>query len=102
MAAKSLEKLLTRLEEAKVFFGRGHPDNTEKLLTEIARRKFADPLVLIRFHEAVLFIRAYPASKSLLRTAESILSGFAERVRLVASAGQDLSEFGYENVSGID
>ncbi len=51
-----------------------------RLLRSVEARKFTDPEDLIRLHERLLFIRAYPASAEVLRLADRLLFSFARRI----------------------
>ena len=64
MLTRSLDRLLNLLEAAKSRFGPGASSNLEKLLSQLAQKKFRDPASLIRFHEALLFFRAFPPGPS--------------------------------------
>ena len=90
---------LERLEGAK----RRRPGAglAARLLRSLARLSFADADTLIRFHDSVLFLRAYPHSRTVLNLAESILSKFGARVAAIAAAGFDMSPFDHTEVSGI-
>ena len=84
---RALDLLLARLEASKT----KRPDRGEtlRLLRSLEPRAFPDAESLIRFHEAVLFLRAYPHDRSTERRAERILSRFADRVEaLVLVEGQ--------------
>ncbi len=93
------QRALSRLEEAK----RRRPGAgaAARLLRSLARRSFSDASSLIRFHDAVLFLRAYPHSRGVLRVCENILSTFGSRVEKLAASGADLSAFDHPEVSGI-
>ncbi len=95
----SLERLLARLENAK----RRRPGAGEaaRALRSLRSRAFSDALSLIRFHDAVLFLRAYPHSRAVLRLCENILSTFLMCVEKLAASGADLSAFDHPEVSGI-
>src|SRR5256714_3666176 len=100
MPQKSIHQLLDDLDEAKRDFGAaGEP--VAALLAEIGGREFADPEPLIRFHEALLFIRAYPQDQAALAAADRLLDGFAERVAALLKAGADPVAFDYIEYSGI-
>jgi hypothetical protein len=101
MANDSLERLFTRLEESKGRFGPAEAAQTERLLAGLGRRRFPDPESLIRFHEALLFLRAFPASGRVARQAEVLLSAFGERVKALRRAGADLSSLDPMEVSGF-
>ena len=81
------DKLLDRLEEWKRRFGPPESGALERLLASAARRRFTEPADLIRFHETLLFLRAYPRTPEVARLADAILLGFEERI---AAAGADL------------
>jgi len=97
----SLDRLLARLEQEKTNFSRGNAARVLRLLAALGRRQFRDPQTLIRFHDALLFLRAYPHSAAVLRQAERLLDSFIERVQRLRTAGADMSVFDPEQVSGI-
>lgn len=99
--AGSLNRLLDRLEEAKRHFGPGPGAGLEQLMAALERRCLPDADSLIRFHEALLFVRAYPPSAAAMRQAEKILSTFGRRVEKLRAAGTDLSAFDTPEASGI-
>lgn len=101
MPSASLDDLLTRLEEAKRRFGPGRARPVESLLRQLARRRFPDAGSLIRFHEILLFLRAYPHGEGVLRRAEEILSSFARRVERLRRSRIDLIDFDYMEYSGV-
>ena len=68
---------------------------------QLARRRFTDAEALIRYHEALLFLRAYPQSAKLLKRVEAQLASFAQRVEQLQEAGADSSLLGHPEVSGI-
>ena len=69
-----LPSQLDRLEAAKRQFEPGGQAHTAKLLATLARQKFSDAASLIRFHEALLFFRAYPANEEIRRLAVNLLA----------------------------
>jgi len=97
----TLDRLLARLEQEKSNFSPGNAAQILRLLAALGRRQFRDPRTLIRFHDALLFIRAHPHNASVLRQAERLLDSFVERVRRLREAGVDMSVFDPEQVSGI-
>jgi hypothetical protein len=103
--ANSLERLLDRLDELKRPTGpRGRGRLSGRLigaLRQTARRRFRDADTLIRFHEILLFLRAYPQSAPLLRETEKILKTFSERVALLREDGADTFPFERLEVSGV-
>jgi hypothetical protein len=90
-------ELVEKLESWKTRFDPAAARELESLLGEIARTAFTDAPALIRLHEALLFLRAYPLSEEVAREAERILAGFAQRVAEIA----DLEPFEDGTISGI-
>jgi len=93
------ERLLAKLDEAK----RRRPGarETAALLRRIRRARFSDAESLVRLHDALLFLRAYPHSREVMRLSDLLLSEFAARVARLADSGADLSAFDHPEVSGI-
>ena len=90
---------LERLEEAK----RRRPGAGEvaRLLRSLRERRIRDAETLIRFHDTLLFLRAYPHSRTVRNLAEAILSTFGARVARLAASGSDMSPFDHPEASGI-
>jgi hypothetical protein len=97
----TLDALLTRLEAAKSHFGPGAAAETKTLLAHLARHSFPDAKSLIRFHEALLFLRAFPHSLSVVTTIEKLLNTFHKRVEHLRELGPDMSPFDDFDTSGI-
>ncbi len=100
MPAQTITRLLDQLEEIK------RPATATdarvlRVLNQLDRRRFTDAESLIRFHETLLFMRAYPQSASSLKKVESILKKFKKRVERLESDGADLEPFRDPEVSGI-
>jgi hypothetical protein len=95
----ALERLLARLEAAKY----KRPDHGEaaRLLESFEGRVLADATDLIRLHEALLFLRAYPQDGATLAAAERLLSRCGDRVERIAASEGDLEPFDRPEVSGI-
>ncbi len=72
--------LLEQLESAKGQFGAAAAERTERLLERANRTRVRDRDSLVRLHETVLFLRAYPASPRVLKLADEILFDFAARI----------------------
>jgi len=101
MPTPSIARLLDQLEQSKDRYGRGEAARVEKLLDALARRRFADAESLIRFHEALLFLRAFPQGPGVVARAERILNGFHERVVDLRAQSADMSPFDVYEVLGI-
>jgi hypothetical protein len=94
-------QLLTQLETAKSRFDRGHAAVITKLLTQLAKLHFDDPHQFIRFHEALLFVRAFPHAASHISHVERLLSTFHQRIEKLRAANADMSLFDDFDTSGI-
>jgi hypothetical protein len=101
MPAKSLERQLTRLEVCRYRFGRGEAARVVNLLRWLNARRFTDTASLIRFHEALLFLRAFPQGPVVVRAAERILNDFHKKVEALRRAGAEMEDFDTFEVSGI-
>ena len=77
------QQLVESLEQARLQFGAGQEESLRRLLDDLADARIEDAALLARLHEALLFVRAYPASAAILERAEAELAGFAARVRVV-------------------
>ena len=97
----TLDALLSHLEYAKNQFGPGTADRVRRLLRQIGRHEFRDPKLLIRFHECLLFLRAFPQSVSLVPQIEKALHSFHDRVQRIRDLGADMSIFDEFDTSGI-
>ena len=91
--------LLTRLESWKSRIGAGEPRQLEQLLELVSRQRFRKTADLIRLHETLLFLRAYPVSGRVARLADASLNSFAKRIDEFSS---DLTAFEEPEISGID
>jgi hypothetical protein len=87
---------LDQLSMMKGQFGRAAAARTAQLLESLRRSRLRNPADLIRLHEIVLFLRAYPQSPRVLRLADNILFSFSERLRRL-----NLDLFEDPEVSGI-
>ena len=97
----SLEHLLSKLEESKRTFGASKGARTERLLSLLGRRRFPDVDSLIRFHEALLFVRSHPQSVAAFRVADRLLSSFNKRIEGLRATGAELTPLDYIENSGI-
>jgi hypothetical protein len=94
-------RLLAELEELRRRFGTA-PRPLERTLRALSRCRFTNADELIRFHEALLFFRAYSPNASVRKQVESILKAFAQRVSQLRDTDADLSALDDPEVSGID
>ena len=96
----TLNRVLAELEESKRRFGDGDA-KILRALRVLSKSKFADADPLIRFHEALLFFRAYPPSAEVLKQVEAILKTFEQRIFHLRETDADLSPLDDPEVSGI-
>ena len=100
MANKKCSRLLTELEKLKRRFGVA-PRQLEQTLHAVDGCEIDEAESLIRFHETLLFLRAYPPSARVLNQVEKILKSFGQRVSQLREAGADLAPLDEVEVSGI-
>lgn len=101
MPGNTLDALLDRLSLLKTSFEPGDGLRVQKLLAQLGRRCFTDAASLIRFHEILLFLRAYPHTPAIRRSSEELLASFQKRVTRLRESGADISHFADPPVSGI-
>src|SRR5436309_14756323 len=89
-------RALDQLAEMKGQFGREAAHRTIALLDRLAHTRLRNTADLIRFHENVLFLRAYPQSPRVLKRADDILFSFSGRLH-----GIDQEPFENPEISGI-
>lgn len=97
----TLDSLLSDLESTKNNFQPGLAGKLEQLLEQLSRFEFRDAKSLIRFHEALLFFRAFPPWASLIPPIEHLLDTFQERVGKLREFGTDMAQFDDFDTSGI-
>jgi hypothetical protein len=95
------EPLLDQLEGVRHRFEPAVAARVRRLLSQLAKCEFADPGELIRFHECLLFIRAFPRSAAEAGKVESILHSFHRRVKRLRDADADMAAFDDFDTSGI-
>ncbi len=94
-------QLLTQLEAAKNRFDSGHAAVIAKLLAQLAKLQLSDPQHLIRFHECLLFLRAFPHAASHVSRVENLLNTFHRRIEKLRATNADMSLFDDFDTSGI-
>src|SRR6266566_184212 len=99
--ASSINQLLDQLNELRSRFGAREGRKVEQALSLVARQKPRDPETLIRLHEILLFVCAYPPNARVRQLAASLLKNFDERIEALREADIDLSTLETPEVSGI-
>jgi hypothetical protein len=81
---------------------RGEPfSRIARALAALSRAAARDEAQLLRLHDRLLFLLAYPTSRRLRRLCESVLRSIPERVRRLEAAGADMSTFDDPEVAGV-
>ena len=101
MATNAFERQLTELETSRYRFERGDAGRVVTLLNRLDAARFSDPALLIRFHETLLFLRAFPQGPSVVRATERILDRFYKKVEALRKAVPDMDLFDSFATSGI-
>jgi hypothetical protein len=102
MAQTKLAALLPRLEEARALIGTIKEGEIARLIKAAARATSGnDATSLIRFHDLLLFFRAFSPGPGVLRLADKLLDTFEPRVKAVLADGADADDFAPEEVAGI-
>ncbi len=92
---------LNQLDKLKTEFGPKQAKRVEALLERLSRRTFRDPDELLRFHELLLFLRAYPHNAAVARKAGAQLRTFPRRILRLREQDIDLTSLETPEVSGI-
>src|SRR5262245_51557367 len=93
--------MLDQLDELKTTFGPKEAKKIQAVLERLSRRKFRDTNSLVRYHELLLFVRAYPHNAAVMQAAESELNRFADRVAWLREHDVDVSPLEHPEISGI-
>jgi len=100
MPAKRSDRL-SQLEESRYRFDAGAQGRVIALLNALASSPFPDARSLIRFHEALLFFRAFPQGPSVLAKTEKLLNNFWKRVAEFHDRGADLTSWDTFESAGV-
>ena len=65
---------IDRLDELKNQFTPDAAERVQHLLNQLSRRKISDTDSLVRYHEILLFLRAYPQNAAIVHAVENELS----------------------------
>jgi len=98
---RSLAAGLSALEAARSQYGPGCAAGVEKVLASLRDQTFADAESLIAFHDALLFLRAFPQSRRVVILTEALLGRIGRQVEALRDSDADLDLFDSEQFSGI-
>jgi hypothetical protein len=102
MLNKTAGRLIEQLELARTQIGAINEQEIVRAINAAGRAKFGkDAQSLIRFHDLLLFFRAFSPGPNGLRQTERLLQAFEHRVKAVLAAGGDADDFAPEEVVGI-
>src|SRR5258705_8874316 len=97
----AIYRFLHKIGTLKNQFGSCESQKITAALRRLGQQRFINGESLIRYHELLLFLRAYPQSPSIVRATEAQLRSFPKRVARLSDHGADLSALGDPEVSGI-
>jgi hypothetical protein len=99
---KNLSHLLDDLEQARAQIGTIREQEFLHLLTRLSRTTFGkDTKSLIRAHDALLFLRAFPPGPLVLKVADALLERLEPKIKAALAAGADPEDFAPEEVAGM-
>ncbi len=101
MSNQSFDRLLSELEAFRYHFGRNEEVRVVQFIDRLDAINLPDPAQLIRFHETLLFLRAFPQGPNVVRATERTLDRFYKKVEVVRTAGADMDTFDTFEFSGI-
>src|SRR5262249_28343899 len=102
MARTKLATFIPQLEQARAQIGVVHEREIIRLLSAAGRATIGDDAAsLVRFHDLLLFFRAFPPGPGTLRFAEVLLKTIEAKVKAALAAGADAEVFTPEEVTGI-
>src|SRR5690348_8985122 len=98
---RTLSRQLAELEQFRHTYGKGSAKHVEQALLKLRDITFADAESLIHFHDALLFLRAFPQSPRVAKLAQQLLSGVGRHVAELHKKNVDFEVFDNEEFSGI-
>ena len=92
---------LEELESMRCTYGSGASTRCEQVLRRMGKLKLPDVAALIRYHDALLFLRAFPQSDEVARLADRALKEMESHVAALLESGDAADVLDDESVSGI-
>src|SRR5215813_13803637 len=93
--------ILAQLEAARQLRNTACAARVEKLLDSLRDVGFRHARSLLRWHDALLFLRAFPQSPAVAANADRLLGETAHQVARLRQSDKDLAEFDSEQFSGV-
>lgn len=88
---RTFDSLLKELEDHKPHLAGVPLPRLRASINRLAGKTAPDALALARFHDFLLFLRAFPPNPTILRFCDHLLASFSRRVQKLEKAGVDLS-----------
>jgi hypothetical protein len=82
-------------------YGPGCAEKCERLLAGLREVRIPDVETLIRFHDTLLFLRAFPQSAKVVELADELLAAVETQVEKFNTVAADSAALDNESVSGI-
>ena len=98
---RALAARLSELQAARSQYGPGYAARVEKLLASLRGARLVDAESLLHFHDALLFLRAFPQSRKVITLTEELLKSVGAQARRLRDSDADVSLFDDEEFSGI-
>jgi hypothetical protein len=92
---------LDELEGLKHAYGPGCAQKCERHLRALRGASFDEASSLIRFHDALLFLRAFPQSEKVAQLAHELLATVEAHVKKLLNSPENVEIFEDESASGI-
>ena len=97
----TLTRLLARIDAARHAYGPKEAQRVEQLLRRLRPVRLPDVESLLRWHDTLLFLRAFPQSQTVASLADELLATTSAHVAGLKKRGADLALLDDESVSGI-
>ncbi len=97
----SLNAQVARLEQCRHQYGAEAAAYVEEILDSLVNARFRDAETLIRFHDMLLFLRAFPQGMGVVKRTEALLAATGHHVLRLREAGVEMDVFEPETVSGM-
>src|SRR5260221_11135263 len=102
MPSSNAARLLDKLEQARTQIGSIKEQEFLRLLNAAGRLSFGkDAKSLIRFHDLLLFLRAFPPGPRVMRSADALLGKLEAKVKAALAPGADPDNFAPQEGAGI-
>jgi len=80
LSSKKLNELIDSLASLKFAFSPKEASAKAEIIKILSSRDILNPKLILKYHEALCFLQAYPDNPEIKRLADSELAGFADRV----------------------